>query len=253
MAPNRSRAKRANAKKQKREQRRRAARFEGKTQSGPRAAPLLVEFPTRRPLGRMTLAVPPSKHPTNPPFLAANLELGYMARELMIVRHHNKSFEEGDPQDSMLMFSEAGVVLMTMERFLRTILRAHNVKVAPGFTLPNLLQLAFSERVDALAPPGGDGKHLITLVTTLRNALLHANFEQAAKEGGCVDVQDYFRNRFAKQLETLYTILNTMASQIDPATGVRYETQDRRDSARTRIVAVLGARRRKLERSRTNG
>jgi hypothetical protein len=145
------------------------------------------------------------------------------------------------------MFAEGALVLVTMERFLRTILAG---QVGPDQTLPNLLELAFSERVDALDPPGGDAQHLVTLVKDVRNALLHANFEQAAKQAGAADVREYFRKHYASEIETLYKILNNMMSQIDPATGARYETRERRDAARKGLLAVLDRRRRKLERSR---
>lgn len=117
MAPNREKAKKAAAKKRRRAQR----RSTGKP-AVPRARAQLgrvvAEFATRP--GRMKLAVAPSMHPKNPPFLEENLELGYMARELEMVRRHNKSFQEGERQDAMLMFCEAGIVLMMMERFLRS-------------------------------------------------------------------------------------------------------------------------------------
>lgn len=104
------------------------------------------------------------------------------------------------------MFAEGALVLVTMERFLRTLLAGH---VGPDQTLPNLLELAFGERLDVLDPPGGDASNVVALVRGIRNALLHANFEQAAKQSGAASVRDYFRKFYASEIETLYKILNT--------------------------------------------
>ena len=141
--------------------------------------PFIASFATRDPSQRLPVRASPSMHATNPPFLKANLDLGYLARELKLLRDHNLTFQQDDPQETMLMFSEGALVLITMERFLRTILGNH---VGPGQTLPNLLELAFSDRISALDPPGGDRAQVTKLVTDIRNALLHANFEQAARQ-----------------------------------------------------------------------
>jgi hypothetical protein len=187
-------------------------------------------------------------HAKNPPFLERNLDLGYLARELAVVRRHNMTFDQSDPQETLLMFAEGGLVLMAMERLLRTIL---GPEVGPNMTLPNLLQLAFSERLDVLDPPTGDAAYVTDLVTNLRNALLHANYEQAAQQAGCADVRDYFRNRYARDLETLYAILDNMMSQLDPATGRRRETPERRADARERLVRTFAARARKQQRTKS--
>jgi hypothetical protein len=89
---------------------------------------------------------------------------------------------------------------------------------------------------------------LIERVTDIRNALLHANFEQAAEQAGRTSVRDYFRNVYARDLEELFNILTNMMSQIDSATGRPYETPERRAAARARFRDLVVNRHRQLAR-----
>lgn len=74
-------------------------------------------------------------------FKEQNREFQELVRELFYVRKHNLAIKPGDPQDELLMFAEAALVLTAMERFLRIILRG---EATDSDTLPNLLERATS-------------------------------------------------------------------------------------------------------------
>jgi hypothetical protein len=153
-----------------------------------------------------------------PTFKEANPEFQHLVRELSWLREHNKAFEEGDPQDELLLFSEASIVLVALERFLRIILGA---KATEADTLPNLFEKATS-RSNALITLPGDRATVIKQVKDVRNTLQHGNYEQAAREAGKPDATTYFGDgTFASEIEKLYGLLDYLVRQIDQDTGKR--------------------------------
>lgn len=152
-------------------------------------------------------------------FKEQNREFQELVRELVLVRKHNLSFKVGDPQDSLLMFAEAALVLTAMERFLRIILRA---EATDGDTLPNLLEKATSQRLDLVRfHVATDRADAIRRIKDVRNTLLHGNYEQAAMQAGCSGTAEYFQTQFAPEIEVLYNLLDGMVKQIDEETGLR--------------------------------
>ncbi|MBK8202857.1 MAG: hypothetical protein IPK68_11225 [Bdellovibrionales bacterium] len=49
--------------------------------------------------------------------------------------------------------------------------------------------------------------------------MLHANYEQAAKECGLKTVAEYFKKQFASEVEAVYQLTNVLVDQIDAKTG----------------------------------
>jgi hypothetical protein len=49
-------------------------------------------------------------------------ELQQLVRELHLLRERNLQFKVGDPQAKLLLFAEASLVLLTLERFVRAVL-----------------------------------------------------------------------------------------------------------------------------------
>lgn len=144
-------------------------------------------------------------------------EIQEPVRELAVVRNHNLQFKDGDPQDTLLLFAEAALVLVTLERFVRAVLGAH---ATDRDTLPNLLQKAVKHRL--LQVPWDDQQDGISRITTVRNALLHGNYEQSAQQESC-SVEEFFKRKFAGEVEATSKILDHMMAQIDPATGRPYD------------------------------
>jgi|HubBroStandDraft_1064217.scaffolds.fasta_scaffold128591_2 hypothetical protein len=152
--------------------------------------------------------------PATGTFKDQNRALQELARELDVLRGHNKSFKEDDPQRTLLLFAEAALVCLTMEHFVRSVLGSN----APaGATLHTLLEVAISKRLIKL--PWKDQKDGVKRVCAVRNSLLHANYAQAAKEAGRTSVADYFKSVFASEIETMFKITDHIMKQIDPMTG----------------------------------
>ena len=146
-------------------------------------------------------------------------EIQELVRELAVVRNHNLQFKEGDPQDTMLLFAEAALVLIVLERFVRAVL---GPEATDTDTIYNLLEKAVSKRL--LTVPWNDQQDGIRRMKNVRNTLLHGNYEQAAHQTGCKSVQEYFNVRFASEVETLTHVLENLMRQIDPATGRPYRS-----------------------------
>jgi hypothetical protein len=152
-------------------------------------------------------------------FKEQHQEFQQLVRELYLLRDHNLAFKPGDPQDKILMFAEAAIVLIAMERFLRMILQG---EATDRDTLPNLLQKATSKRIDLIRfHASTDPADAIRRITDVRNTLLHGNYEQAARRCGLASTLEYFQKQFAPEVEKLFQLLDGMALQIDPATGLR--------------------------------
>lgn len=82
-------------------------------------------------------------------------------RELGLLRAHNLRFKEGDPQERLLLFAEAALVFLVLERFVRAILG----DAKDSETLFNLLERAVSRNLltlpwknqqDGIAVPPGN-------------------------------------------------------------------------------------------------
>src|ERR1039457_251551 len=144
-----------------------------------------------------------------------------IARELDIVRNHNDhKIAEGKGKWSpgCLLFAEGLLVLLTIERFLRIIL---GQSAGESATLPNLLEMATGSRLNLLSlPPWWTREQTIDAIKNVRNALMHGNYEQAAKQSGNQDREDYFRSgtSFA-EVNTLFALLDGFCNQFDPESG----------------------------------
>ena len=143
-----------------------------------------------------------------------HLDLQHLVRELHVLRRHNLGFKEGDPHDELLLFAEGAVVLLTLERFMRAIL---GTDATDADTLFNLLQKAVSKNLIRL--PWNDQEDGIKRLKDVRNTILHGNFEQAARQAGCASVPEFFKTKFAAEIERLYEVTDGLFRQIDPATG----------------------------------
>lgn len=141
-------------------------------------------------------------------------ELQYLVQELQLVRRHNLRFKEGDPQHTMLMFSEAALVCLALERFVRIVLGPDETE---GDTLYNLLQKAVSRGL--LRVPWDDQQDGIRKIVGVRNDLLHGNYERSARDEGLPSVRAYFKTIYASTVERMYEITDYIVAQIDPETG----------------------------------
>ncbi len=146
-------------------------------------------------------------------FKERHSEIQQLVRELHVLREHNLQFKEGDPQDGLLMFAEAALVCLVLERFVRSLLD----DATERDTLHNLLERAVSRGLFRL--PWDDQADGIRRVVAVRNTLLHGNYEQAARQAGCATVAEYFKTQFAPEVERMYEVVGKLFEQIDPGTG----------------------------------
>ncbi|MBI2393508.1 MAG: hypothetical protein HYV09_28265 [Deltaproteobacteria bacterium] len=140
-----------------------------------------------------------------------------MARELALLQAHNRAFRPGDSQATYLLISEAAMVLMTLERWLRIILRTD---ATDDDTLPTLLEAATSDRLRLLVLPYGGRQEAIDSIGRIRNSILHSNFEQAAVQARLPHHRDWFREQLAGEVEQLGRLLDHFIEQIDSQTGL---------------------------------
>jgi len=144
-------------------------------------------------------------------------EMQEIARELALLRSGNLRHREGDPQERLLLISEAALTCLALERFVRIVLGSD---AAPSDTLYNLLQKAVSSRRRLLRLPWDDQEDGIRRVVNVRNTLLHGNYETAAQAEGCATVAEYFKTKFASETERMFEILDHLMKQIDPHSGL---------------------------------
>ena len=140
-------------------------------------------------------------------------EIQHLVRELHLLRGNNLKFKDGDPQDGLLMFAEAAIVHLLLERFVRAILN----DAKDTESLYNLLQRAVSRGLIRL--PWEDQQDGIRKIVSVRNAMLHGNYEQAAQNAGCATVVEYFRTQATPEGERMYQVVDYLFKQIDPVTG----------------------------------
>ena len=145
-------------------------------------------------------------------------ELQELVRELAVLRQHNLQIKAGAPQAKLLMFAESALVVLVLERFVRIILGDAN----ENHTLYSLLQQAVKREL--LELPWKDQEEGIKRVCSVRNTLLHGNYEQAARDAGCDSVTTYFKTVFASEVEAMFKITQELFKQIDPETGKPVET-----------------------------
>ncbi|HUU02977.1 MAG TPA: hypothetical protein VM425_16200 [Myxococcota bacterium] len=153
-------------------------------------------------------------------------DLQELVRELVLIREHNLQFKEDDSQKTLLLFAEASLCLIVLERFLRIL---PSVKATERDTLFNLLGRATSSKVGVLhfvdlnsGRPVLDEQRrqrIIHEIKDVRNTLQHGNYEQAARQSGCSTTVEYFNKFFASEIEELYKITDSLMKQIDADTG----------------------------------
>jgi hypothetical protein len=151
---------------------------------------------------------------TAEPFKDAHRELQELVRELVWLRNHNRQFQEGDPQDNLLLYAEGAIVLIVLERFVRIVL---GDEAGEKDTLHTLLQKALSKGL--LRVPWDDQQDGVQRICDVRNALLHGNYEQIARKSGCASVAEFFKTQFASLIQRMFEIVGGLMQQIDRATG----------------------------------
>lgn len=137
-----------------------------------------------------------------PTFQDRHPEIQHLVRGLHMLRAHNLRFKDGDPQDTLLIFAEAALVLIVLERPYAGRRRPRSE------TLYSLLQRAVSRSL--LRLPWEDQEDGIRRVIQVRNTVLHGNYEQVARHAGCATVADYFKTQFAPEVEVMLRVVERL-------------------------------------------
>jgi len=143
-------------------------------------------------------------------------EFQFMMLEFARLRRHNLA-SIGRDERSLFMFGEGVLIIVATERFLRMILPPSEMEEKD--TLPNLLEKASGKRLDLIVLPG-DRQDVIKRAKTIRNTILHGNFEQAAALRDLSGMRDYFKSSaYIQDVEFIFRVLNRVICQIDSETG----------------------------------
>ena len=152
-----------------------------------------------------------------PTFMEQHREMQELAREWNIVRQHNLRCAAENTLGNLLLMAEGLLVITSFERFFRIIVP----NAQDHDTLYNLMQRAVA--LGLVTMPHDSPQEAIRQITSVRNQILHANYEQAARESGQTSVVEYFgSSKYPGTVEGLTRILNNIIAQIDPATGLPY-------------------------------
>lgn len=146
-------------------------------------------------------------------------DFAILCGELAYVREYNRKTAALDgSRKQFLVLSEAMLTLLALERFLR-ILPA--VKAKKSDSLKDLLQRTLNPEKPILICAGCDIDILIKEIVSVRNTLIHGNFEQAAIQSKLSSKDDYLKIALIPEVEVLYKILEMLTDQIDLDTGER--------------------------------
>jgi hypothetical protein len=171
------------------------------------------------------MTIPAMPNAVEKSFRDHHWELQALVRELHFLRKHNLKFKPGRSLASYLLVSEALVMWLVFERFLRICLAKESNPDETGPTLRPLMDEAFGAKRALLRLPSDlCTQGVIWQMCTWRNTLLHGDFEGAARESGCEeDFRRFFKDRFAASVERTFEMVNYLFSQVDHATGKRHD------------------------------
>lgn len=147
-------------------------------------------------------------------FREENRDFGELARELTLIEKHNLRFANDLPQDQLLLFAEAALVCIALERFLRMILGS---TARDSDTMEVLLNKAISEKLIVISAENPESAP--RNIAKIRDTLLHGNYLQASRQLKLKSVEEYFRGPFIKEIHELHLLLDDLCNQIDPETG----------------------------------
>lgn len=143
-----------------------------------------------------------------------------LAREFALIKEINDKFEQGTV-DGALYLAETALLFLSLERFLRIILKEYN----PKQTLCNLLEKANSKKTTPKLLEITGGKNDIKRIVDFRNSFMHSNFEQMGRNSGFTNHVDHFMSgTFVKDLKFLREFTNNLIQQINSVTGKRNES-----------------------------
>lgn len=152
--------------------------------------------------------LPNDMGPSDPRVVLTPLE------ELISLNRHNKTYEAGDPQDGLLLFAEGALCMTLVEAAARQWVGDGALREGAGFreVLKEASELG-------LRIPFDDPDDGIARLASVKNTIVHANFEQAAWEASGRDVAAYFKEQYAAEIEAMYKVCLDFLRQVRARDG----------------------------------
>lgn len=129
--------------------------------------------------------------------------------DLISLNRHNKTYKAGDPQDGLLLFAEGALCMTLVEAAARRWVRDSALTAGAGFR--EVLKKAAELGLEIPFDDPDDG---IDRLASVKNTVVHANFEQAAQGASTPDVATYFKEQYAAEIETMYKVCLDFVSQV---------------------------------------
>lgn len=134
--------------------------------------------------------------------------------ELDTLNSRNKAYKPGEPQDGLMMFAEGALCMSLVEAAARQ--WVGDGVLADDARFRDVLKAAYNS---GLRIPFDDPDDGIEMITSVRNTLVHANFEQAARRAGSRDVERYFGEEYAAEIEAMYQMCLDFLAQVRERDG----------------------------------
>lgn len=128
--------------------------------------------------------------------------------DLLAIRHHNLLFGPKDCQDTLLLQAGAASTITMIEALCRSALHEFELTAGNGFR--DVLTRAVLGRDKLLTISCDDEGRAVEDVVVIRNALVHANYEQFARELGAPSVEHTFGTQFASIVERLFWVYQSL-------------------------------------------
>ena len=134
--------------------------------------------------------------------------------ELVTLNAYNKTHKPGDPQDGLLIFAEGALCMTLVEAAARQWMGDGVLRDDARFR-----DVLTASAGSGLRIPFDDPADGIEKLTSVRNTLVHSNFEQAARQAGGRDVERYFGEQYAAEIEVMYQVCLDFLAQVRERDG----------------------------------
>ena len=134
--------------------------------------------------------------------------------ELISLNRHNKTYKPGDPEDGLLLFAEGALCMTLVEAAARQWVGDGTLPKGAGFR--EVLEKAAEM---GLRIPFDDPEDGIDRLASVKNSIVHANFEQAAQQASGRDVAAYFKEQYAAEIEAMYQVCLDFLGQVEARDG----------------------------------
>jgi hypothetical protein len=154
-------------------------------------------------------------------FRDQHLELQYLIQDCRTLRLFNNAQAAAGTNKNCMLFAEAAVLCVALERFLRII---PVMLATDSDTIYNLLDRALTKNNPIFKPIHTDHNNLVRVINDIRNGIMHGNFEKLAKfyidKKLIQNTDDYFyKAYFTQDIQIIYDAFILLIQQVDINNG----------------------------------